>query len=158
METGRRITRAKRVSANRSPSGSASMGRRRCGLCGKTRKLTRTECCNQWVCDDEDKYVLFSYARNSCSRSHCRYTLCGFHFAEAHASDWKTCESCRSEFETELYVSFGTNEYNFEKLPNPPKFKPTRCKECREIIRLGEDGYTVSGGGYTCSNCYDVPI
>ncbi len=39
----------------------------RCGLCGKTKKLTKTECCDQWICDDEDKYVIFSYARNSCS-------------------------------------------------------------------------------------------
>ena len=49
----------------------------RCGLCGKTRKLTKTECCGQWICDDEEKYVIFSYARNSCSRNHQRYTLCG---------------------------------------------------------------------------------
>ena len=99
---------------------------------------------------------MFSYARNSCSRSHRRYTLCGFHFTEEHAGDWRTCKSCREEFETEVYVYFGTNEYNIEKLPNPPKFKPTRCTKCREIIRLGEDGYTVSADGYTCSNCYDV--
>ena len=66
--------------------------------------------------------------------------------------------SCRAEFETELFVYFGTNEYNFERLPNPPKYKPTRCGECSEIIRLGEDGYTMSGDGYTCSNCYGVPI
>ena len=36
----------------------------RCGLCGKSGKLIKTECCGQWICDDEDKYVLFSYARN----------------------------------------------------------------------------------------------
>jgi len=41
-----------------------------CGLCGKKRKLTRTECCGQWICDDEDQYVLFSYAQNSCYRNH----------------------------------------------------------------------------------------
>jgi hypothetical protein len=43
-------------------------GKPRCGLCGKTKKLTKTECCGEWICDDEDKYVLFSYARNSCYR------------------------------------------------------------------------------------------
>ncbi len=37
----------------------------RCGLCGKTGNLIRTECCGNWICDDEDKYVIFSYARNS---------------------------------------------------------------------------------------------
>src|SRR5512136_2648141 len=57
-------------------------GRPRCGLCGKTKKLTKTECCNQWICDDEDKYVLFSYATNSCLRNHRRYTLCGYHHFE----------------------------------------------------------------------------
>ncbi len=25
---------------------------RRCGLCGKAKKLTRTECCGQWICND----------------------------------------------------------------------------------------------------------
>jgi hypothetical protein len=33
----------------------------RCGLCGKRGRLVRTECCGQWICDDEDSYVLFSY-------------------------------------------------------------------------------------------------
>jgi hypothetical protein len=47
----------------------------RCGLCGETKKLTRTLCCVNLICDDEDKYVMFSYARNSCHRNHDRYTL-----------------------------------------------------------------------------------
>jgi hypothetical protein len=57
----------------------------RCGLCGKKGKLTRTDCCGQWICDDEDKYVMFSYARNSCHRNHRRYTLCGYH----HTCFWQ---------------------------------------------------------------------
>ena len=40
----------------------------RCGLCGKTKNLTKTECCGNWICDDEHKYVMLSYARNSCYR------------------------------------------------------------------------------------------
>ena len=49
----------------------------RCGLCGSAeRPLRRTECCSQWICDDEDQYVPFSFARNSCARNHDRYTLC----------------------------------------------------------------------------------
>ena len=28
----------------------------RCGLCGKRGNLTKTECCGQWICDDEDNY------------------------------------------------------------------------------------------------------
>jgi hypothetical protein len=27
----------------------------RCGLCGKTGRLTRTPCCGNWICDDADQ-------------------------------------------------------------------------------------------------------
>jgi hypothetical protein len=128
----------------------------RCGLCGKTRNLTKTECCGQWICDDQHKYVLFTYARNSCSRNHDRFTLCGHHFAEEHSGDWKTCEKCRNDFETEMYVYYGTNEYNFEKLGNPPKFKPTRCAKRKKIISLSQDGYSMGRGGYYCMNCSGI--
>lgn len=133
--------------------GQETAARPRCGLCGKTGKLTKTECCDQWICDDEDQYVLFSYARNSCYRNHDRYTLCGFHYTEGHAGHWKTCPKCRESFETELYVHYGTNEYNFERLENPPRYKPTRCAQCKAIIRLGEDGYSVQGRQYICMAC-----
>lgn len=101
----------------------AAAARPRCGLCGKTAKLTRTECCRQSICDDEDAYVLFSYARNSCHRNHRRFTLCGYHHAEGHRGSWKDCSRCRREFETEIYVYYGTNEYNFEKLEDPPAYE-----------------------------------
>lgn len=128
----------------------------RCGLCGKTRKLTKTECCDQWICDDEDKYVMFSYARNSCYRNHHRYTLCAHHHAEEHDGNWKDCRECRNSFETEMYVYYGTNEYNFEKIENPPKYKPTRCAKCGEIINLGEDAYSMKGGKYFCYDCSEI--
>jgi len=120
--------------------------------------LTKTPCCGNWICDDADQYVLFSYARNSCYRNHSRYTLCGYHYAEDHPGDWKTCPQCREDFEkTERYVYFGTNEYNFEKLENPPDYEPTRCAECNRVIHLGAEGYTVEPGvGYVCENCSDV--
>jgi hypothetical protein len=130
---------------------------RRCGLCGKTTNLTRTECCGNWICDDEHDYVLFSYARNSCHRNHSRYTLCSFHHNEGHPGDWKTCEQCRSNFETEMYVWYGTNEYNFEKLEDPPSYEPTMCSSCGRVIRLGTDGYSFSGKQYRCLNCSDIP-
>lgn len=129
----------------------------RCGLCGKTKNLTRTECCGNWICDDEDNYVLFSYARNSCHRNHSRYTLCSFHHNEGHAGDWKTCKKCQSEFETEMYVWYGTNEYNFETLENPPAYKPTKCSSCGKVIRLGTDGYSIVGKKYQCMDCSDLP-
>ncbi|MFC2161844.1 hypothetical protein ACFLRX_09365 [Acidobacteriota bacterium] len=124
-----------------------------CGLCGKKSNLTKTECCGRWICDDEDNYLLFSYARNSCSRNHRRYTLCGFHHAEEHDGDWKTCAQCRDSIETEMYVYYGTNEYNFEIFENPPSYEPTRCSKCNRIIKLAEEAYSVLGDEYTCSGC-----
>jgi len=116
-------------------------------------KLTKTECCDQWICDDEDQYVLFSYARNSCHRNHGRYTLCGYHFVEGHPGEWKDCPQCREAFETEMYVWYGTNEYNFEKLENPPEYESTKCSQCGKVIVLGEEGYSIKGDEYRCEKC-----
>jgi hypothetical protein len=137
-------TPARKVAAKEKP---------RCGLCGKRGKLTKTECCGQWICDDEDNYVLFSYARNSCSRNHRRFTLCGYHFMEQHKGNWQNCKKCRKEIGTEMYVYYGTNEYNFVKLVDPPTYEPTRCTGCKKIIRLAEDGYSVSSEGTYCMDC-----
>jgi len=131
----------------------AETDRPRCGLCGKTKKLTKTECCGQWICDDEDKYVLFSYARNSCSRNHRRYTLCSYHFSEGHPGHWQDCTKCCKAFDTEMYVYYGTNEYNFEKLRNPPAYKPSRCRRCGKVIKLGTDGLSITNEGYLCETC-----
>jgi len=127
--------------------------RSRCGLCGKTKNLTKTPCCGSWICDDEHKYVIFSYARNSCHRNHDRYTLCSYHHNEGHAGHWKDCKICRKSFATEIYVWYGTNEYNFEKLADPPEYEPTRCSTCGGVIKLGTDGYSQLGGKYTCEKC-----
>jgi len=127
--------------------------RPRCGLCGKTANLTKTECCGMWICDDEQNYVMFSYARNSCSRNHRRYTLCGYHHCEGHDGDWKDCPKCREAFETEKSAWYGTNEYNFEKLPNPPEYEPTHCADCGKVIRLGTEGYSMQGDNYWCERC-----
>jgi hypothetical protein len=145
------------IPADKSPSArqtEPSAEQRRCGLCGSTTKpLTRTECCGNWICDDEDQYVMFSYARNSCRRNHDRYTLCSYHHNEGHAGKWQDCEECRRSFETEIYVYYATNEYNFEKLPNPPSFEPTHCASCGRVISLGTDGYSMSAEGYLCMRC-----
>lgn len=128
-------------------------GQPRCGLCGKTGKLTKTECCGQWICDDADEYRLFSYARNSCYRNHDRYTLCSFHDHEGHSGPWQACEACKNEFETEMYVYYGTNEYNFERLENPPEYEPTTCNGCGATIVLGDGGYSIGADGYLCDRC-----
>jgi hypothetical protein len=138
--------------------GGAAPSRPRCGLCGKTAKLTSTRCCRQWICDDEQTYVLFSYARNSCHRNHRRFTLCGYHHAEGHRGSWKECGRCRRDFETEIYVYYGTNEYNFEKLENPPAYEPTRCSRCQVVIVLSEGGYSQSGRDYWCEACTEFRL
>jgi len=132
--------------------------RPKCGLCGKTRKLIKTDCCGNWICDDVEKYVAFSYEQNSCSRNHSRYTLCGYHWTEEHKGDWRNCEKCRKSFETEMYVWYGTNEFNFVKLENPPKYEPTRCSTCNRVIKLGEESYSTKGDGYFCESCTDAMI
>lgn len=126
----------------------------KCGLCNKKKNLTQTPCCNNTICDDQNEYVLFSYARNSCSRNHWRLTLCGVHDATGHTGRWQDCEECAEDIETELYVYFGTNEYNFEKLKNPPAYTPTRCHTCSKIIKLGaEGGCMITREGYICERC-----
>lgn len=137
----------------RSTSKALAKDRPRCGLCGKQGKLTKTECCGQWICDDQENYVMFSYARNSCLRNHWRYTLCGFHFNEGHKGSWKDCKKCRKDFETEMYVYYATNEFNFESLANPPTFDPTRCAKCNKVIKLAEEGYSISKGKKYCMAC-----
>jgi hypothetical protein len=52
-----------------------------------------------------------------------------------------------------MYVCYGTNEYNFEKLANPPAYAPTKCATCQSVIRLGEEGYSVKGKEYLCEEC-----
>ena len=143
---------AARVKSRTAPRELAS-AQPRCGLCGATKNLTKTECCGQWICDDEQQYVLFSYARNSCHRNHRRYTLCGFHYGEGHAGRWQDCAACRDEFETEMYVDYGTNEYNFEVLENPPPYEPTHCQACGRVIVLADGGYSWSAGSYLCGPC-----
>jgi hypothetical protein len=127
--------------------------RPRCGLCGKTSNLTKTDCCGNWICDDEHKYVMFSYADNSCHRNHDRYTLCSSHHHEGHEGNWQDCPKCRESFETEMYVWYGTNEYNFEKLTNVPTFEPTRCGKCKNVIHLADGGYSRNADGYFCGRC-----
>ena len=131
---------------------------KRCGLCGKTRNLIKTDCCGNWICDDEQKYVMFSYGRNSCSRNHRKQTLCGFHFNEGHKGDWWDCDECRKAFPTAEYVLYGTNEYNFRKLDSPPTFDPIRCAKCATVIDLAQDGYSMTGGKYFCEGCSSFPL
>ena len=53
--------------------------------------------------------------------NHDRYTLCASRYHEGHEGDWRECQQCREGFETEIYVWYATNEYNFVKLENAPE-------------------------------------
>ncbi len=125
----------------------------RCGLCGKSEKLRRTECCGHWICDDQENYRLFSFERNSCDRNHQRLTLCASHHQEEHEGRWQDCAKCRELCEPEMVAWFGTNEYNFEKMPNPPKFRPTFCSRCHRRIVLSAESYSTGPRGYRCLEC-----
>jgi hypothetical protein len=125
----------------------------RCGLCGKAGKLTRTPCCGNWICDDADQYVPFSYARNSCFTNHSKYTICASHHHEKHEGRWQDCAACRKSQPLELYVHHATNEHNFERLADPPEFAPTHCAGCGVVIRLAQDGYTLKGDSHYCEAC-----
>ena len=100
----------------------------------------------------------FHMRANSCYRNHRRHTLCGGHFTEAHQGKWQDCPKCREAVPTEMYVYYGTNEYNFETLPNPPAFEPTRCSKCNKVIKLSEGGYSVVGGEHRCMDCIDPKL
>ena len=78
---------------------------------------------------------------------------------ENHSGDWKTCLECFKDFEheVEMYAWYGTNEYNFEVLPNPPEFSPTHCSKCGKRIVLPDGGYSTLCGVYRCDECEISP-
>ncbi|MCI0748393.1 MAG: hypothetical protein L0Y58_23550 [Verrucomicrobia subdivision 3 bacterium] len=55
-----------------------------------------------------------------------------------------------------MYVWYGTNEYNFEVLENPPRYEPTPCDRCGIVIKLGTDGYTIGPEGTLCERCSNL--
>jgi hypothetical protein len=131
---------------------------KKCGLCGSRNRLIKTACCNNWICDDEDKYVLFSYDNNSCHRNHKNGTLCGIHHEEGHAEKWQDCVECKKMYSVEMYVYFATSGYNFEQLKNPPSYAPIKCYKCSKVIHLGDEDCTITNKGYICVRClpYDL--
>jgi len=118
----------------------------KCGLCGSSRKpLTKTPCCNNWICDDEDEYEIFSYSRSSCYRNHDRYTICSYHHSNQHQGDWTKCLVCMNEFDAENFGEMATNEYNFKKIPKEklPNVTPTLCSICGKRVYIGKGGHTM---------------
>ena len=89
----------------------------KCGMCGhkwsRTISLCKTDCCDEWICQDEVVYELGSYKLNSCSRNHSRYSMCHNHFKERHSGRWQDCRGCHYEpksKEQKEWISF-TNKY-----------------------------------------------
>lgn len=124
-------------------------GNERCVICGKPcEKMLLLECCGQLFCG-------VSRRGKSCAERHDRYTLCANHHLEKHSGSWKECKKCRKNFETEMYVWYGTNKHNWEKLENPPKFEPKKCAGCNEPISLTRDPVLTSGDDYFCIGCVD---
>ena len=74
------------------------------------------------------------------------------------SSCWLTLQRkpAKTEIETEMYVYYGTNEYNFEVLDNPPKYEKKKCCKCNRIIKLSEESVTIGKEGYTCSDCFKI--
>lgn len=120
-----------------------------CGLCGSSDNLTKTPCCDNWICDDVHAYVPFSYATNSCSRNHERYTICATHSREGHSGKWQECKSCKDEYPIENYVDFATNDFNFEKLKNPPKVT-IKCANCGFKSNTAQDFSFQTSNGWYC--------
>lgn len=52
-----------------------------------------------------------------------------------------------------MYVYYVTNEYNFEKLEDPPENKPTHCSRCGAVIVLSEGGYSTRGDEHFRGAC-----
>ena len=129
-----------------------------CGLCGSNKKkLTKTPCCNNLICNDYEDYVMFSFATNSCNRNHDRYTLCATHYHEKHNGHWQDCKKCKNNFEPEMVAWYGTNEFNFEKLKDVPKFKPKHYEDCKKEIYISKENHIVLGGKVWCSKCKSFP-
>ena len=132
----------------------------KCGLCGSAKKaLTKTPCCDNWICDDEDSYVIFSYARNSCYRNHDRYTLCSYHVHEEHSGKWQDCKKCKKSFELPYYVDMGTNEYNFDTLKNPEKVT-IKCAHCDYTANSVNAFAYQTSRGYYClkAECQEAAL
>ncbi len=122
----------------------------KCGLCNSSKKkLTKTPCCDNWICDDTEDYQLFSYARNSCYRNHDRYTLCSSHYHEKHKGIWQNCKECKSSFALPDHVEMGTNDYNFERLENPEEYTIT-CVNCGFSSHSMNDFPFQTSKGYYC--------
>ena len=130
----------------------------KCGLCGETRKdlLEVTECCGLTLCNREDEYEMMSYSREFCSRSHRRYSGCGYHHGEGHAGDWRACSDCAAEQKKPGQLTWQDfNGYCFTPgTRQQGDLYSIPCSTCAGRIVQGVEGYAWSGNmGMCCMNC-----
>jgi hypothetical protein len=128
-----------------------------CGLCGKTKNLTTTDCCGRAICDDVGAYKPFTYSNVSCFRNHSRYTMCAYHYKESHGSGkWQDCQKCSDGTRrVEDLVHKGTSSFNFleDKWETASMFEPTKCVGCKRAVKLGPEGHGMVPDGVKCMNC-----
>jgi dihydroorotase len=129
--------------------------------------MMRTRCCENSICDTERDYVMFSYSREHCSRSHSRYTLCGYYGTEASCDstkDWRECKGCIipesiSGLPDKLWR--GLNPYNFCPLLSkdvPRHSLCETCQKCRKKFMSGLEGSSYGPEGVTCIKCSGGPF
>ena len=143
-----------------------------CALCLKTSREAATMCtgcCGEVICDTEDDYQLMSYSREYCSRSHDRYTLCGYHGVEKEcdkAKDWRECPECQSDARSGEGASDrlwrGLNPYNFYPLLSstvPRHALCATCNQCSKKFLPGAEGSCHKPvHGLTCLGCSGRPF
>ncbi|ORZ39622.1 hypothetical protein BCR44DRAFT_1458389 [Catenaria anguillulae PL171] len=96
-----------------------------------------TECCGATVCDTEGDYVMMTYSRDHCPRSHRRYTHCGYHGVESWCDksvDWRLCPGCKQHkndpSEVADYLWRGNNGYNVTPLLTADVPRHSMCDTC----------------------------
>ena len=108
----------------------------KCGLCNKTSQevfkakgatLSKTPCCDHWICNDEHTYQIGTYSLKSCMRNHMKYTICGAHYKEDHKGDWRKCKKCKQDNDRVFYDDQMTNKFNFEPVQGIKKKKIFCC-------------------------------
>jgi hypothetical protein len=137
-----------------------------CNICccpAGSKPMTVTRCCRTPICDTSANYVMFSYSREHCERSHERYTLCGYHGVESVCDktlDWRECEGCNplnaGTFSIPDKLWRGLNPYNFCPLLEarvPRHSMCEMCTKCGQKFMSGLEVCSYSSGGLSCARC-----
>ncbi|KDO17213.1 hypothetical protein SPRG_17379 [Saprolegnia parasitica CBS 223.65] len=146
-----------------------------CFVCGAGESevhLGVTECCGLVVCDNEHEYLMGSYSRKHCWRSHGKYTTCGYHKTQGHRHpDWRTCPhmECLKQRENRSDPRGGgggrswyaTNGFNATPMlaSDIPKgsMLTGKCAACPRRIADGWDNVAMTKNGTLCTVCGKVP-